>query len=98
VGEVAISLCGNPARPESLLHTVRAVGAVTEAMSRLKRGAMLGVRGPFGNGWPLAEAEGKDVVIIAGQRRRRAFPTRERSARNAMIEPSDAAKDGESLA
>ncbi len=66
VGEVAISLCGNPARPESLFHTVRAVGVVTEAMSKLKRGAMLGVRGPFGSGWPLEEARGKDVVIIAG--------------------------------
>jgi NAD(P)H-flavin reductase len=66
VGEVAISLCGNSARPESLFHTVRVVGAVTEAMSRLKRGAMLGVRGPFGSGWPLHEAEGKDVVIVAG--------------------------------
>ncbi len=66
VGEVAISLCGNPAKPESLFHTVRAVGSVTKAMSRLKRGAMLGVRGPFGRGWPLAKAEGKDVVVVAG--------------------------------
>lgn len=66
VGEVAISLCGDAARPESLLHTVRAVGSVTGAMQRLKRGETLGVRGPFGRGWPLAEAEGRDVLLVAG--------------------------------
>jgi NAD(P)H-flavin reductase len=66
VGEVAISISGNPATVKSLVHTVRAVGAVTNVMSRLKRGDVLGVRGPFGNPWPLAEAEGKDVVIVTG--------------------------------
>ena len=66
VGEAAISLCGDPAKPESLFHTVRAVGTVTKAMSELEPGATLGVRGPFGNGWPLAEAEGKDVLLVAG--------------------------------
>ena len=66
VGEAAISLSGDPARPDTLVHTTRAVGTVTRAMQRLHRGAALGVRGPFGTGWPLAEARGKDVVLIAG--------------------------------
>ena len=66
VGEVAISISGDPARRESLHHTIRAVGTVTKVMQALKSGATLGVRGPFGTGWPLAEAEGKDVVIVAG--------------------------------
>jgi NAD(P)H-flavin reductase len=66
VGEAAISICGDPARPESLFHTVRAVGTVTKAMQSLKRGAPVGVRGPFGAGWPLAVAEGKDLLLIAG--------------------------------
>lgn len=66
VGEAAISLSGDPARPDTLVHTTRAVGTVTRAMQRLRRGAALGVRGPFGTGWPLAEARGKDLVIIAG--------------------------------
>jgi NAD(P)H-flavin reductase len=42
------------------------VGTVTSAMRQLKRGDMMGVRGPFGSSWPMAEAEGKDVVIVAG--------------------------------
>ncbi|HEX2568784.1 MAG TPA: FAD/NAD(P)-binding protein [Polyangia bacterium] len=66
VGEVAISISGDPERPEALVHTVRAVGAVTRAMQELGRGAMLGVRGPYGVPWPLAEARGKDVLLVTG--------------------------------
>ena len=66
VGEVPISISGDPARPASLVHTTREVGTVTRAMRRLKPGDTLGVRGPFGSGWPVAEARGADVVIVAG--------------------------------
>jgi NAD(P)H-flavin reductase len=66
VGEVPISISGDPARPEALVHTVRAVGAVTKAMADLRRGQVLGVRGPYGTAWPVEEARGRDVVIIAG--------------------------------
>jgi len=66
VGEVPISICGDPARPEVLVHTTREVGSVTRAMRRLRPGDVLGVRGPFGTGWPVDEAVGKDVVLIAG--------------------------------
>lgn len=66
IGEVPISICGDPARPESLFHTIRDVGTVTSAIGALRRGATVGVRGPFGKGWPLVAAEGKDVLIIAG--------------------------------
>ncbi|MDX1606136.1 MAG: FAD/NAD(P)-binding protein [Candidatus Competibacterales bacterium] len=66
VGEVPISISGDPREPGQLIHTVRQVGPVTEAMGRLRRGAALGVRGPFGTGWPVTEAEGSDVVIVAG--------------------------------
>ncbi|MGE5140407.1 MAG: FAD/NAD(P)-binding protein [Rudaea sp.] len=66
VGEVPISICGNPQDSGRLTHTVREVGAVTRAMRRLKRGDMIGVRGPYGTSWPVREAEGKDVVIVAG--------------------------------
>lgn len=65
-GEVPISISGDPARPEELVHTIRSVGAVTRALCRLKRGEMVGVRGPFGTRWPVEEASGKDVVLIAG--------------------------------
>ncbi|MCS6903682.1 MAG: FAD/NAD(P)-binding protein, partial [Candidatus Bipolaricaulota bacterium] len=66
VGEVPISISGDPAQPEVLVHTVRAVGAVTKAICALKRGEVVGVRGPFGSGWPLTEAVEHDVVIVAG--------------------------------
>lgn len=66
IGEVPISISGPPAKSGSLVHTVRAVGAVTRAMGSLKHGAQVGVRGPFGSCWPVEEAVGKDVVIVAG--------------------------------
>jgi NAD(P)H-flavin reductase len=66
VGEVPISISGDPTRPETLVHTIRAVGPVTAAMSRQKRGQAFGVRGPYGTAWPVQAARGKDVVIAAG--------------------------------
>jgi NAD(P)H-flavin reductase len=66
VGEVPISISGNPLEPSPLIHTTRAVGAVTRAIAKLRVGDALGVRGPYGTGWPLAEAVGRDVVIAAG--------------------------------
>jgi NAD(P)H-flavin reductase len=66
VGEVPISISGDPAKPEILVHTIRAVGATTRALQKLQKGAWVGVRGPFGTSWPVDEAHGKDVVMIAG--------------------------------
>jgi len=66
VGEAAISICGDPAAPRGLVHTVRAVGRVTNAICRLRRGQTLGVRGPFGSAWPVRDAVGGDVLIVAG--------------------------------
>ena len=65
VGEIAISICADP-RGKLLMHTTRVVGTVTKAMRRLRRGDMLGVRGPFGSSWPIEQAAGHDVVLIAG--------------------------------
>jgi NAD(P)H-flavin reductase len=66
VGEAAISISGDPAKPETLVHTTRAVGTVTKAMKKMKAGSSLGVRGPFGSAWPIAEAAGQDIVFVAG--------------------------------
>jgi len=66
VGEVPISISGDPGEPERLVHTLRAVGTVTNAMARLKKGGSVGVRGPFGSSWPVKQAEGSDIVIVAG--------------------------------
>ncbi len=66
VGEVPISISGDPTTPKTLVHTTRAVGTVTKAMRKLKVRDILGVRGPFGSHWPVEEAMGNDVVIVAG--------------------------------
>jgi len=65
VGEVPISLSGDPAKGR-LAHTIRAAGAVSEALAGLTTGSWLGIRGPFGSAWPVAEAQGRDVVVMAG--------------------------------
>ncbi|MCK7580123.1 MAG: FAD/NAD(P)-binding protein [Chromatiales bacterium] len=66
VGEVPISIVSDPEGEDLFDHTIRAVGRVTNAMVRLPAGARLGVRGPYGSGWPLRTAEGQDVMIITG--------------------------------
>lgn len=66
VGEVPISICGDPNDPEVLVHTVRSVGAVTKAIVDAGVGDQLGVRGPYGAGWPMSQALGKDLVVAAG--------------------------------
>lgn len=66
VGEVPISISGDPGRPEVLTHTIRTVGTVTEALGRLKPGDTVGVRGPYGKGWPLQAALGRDVILVGG--------------------------------
>lgn len=65
-GEVPISISGDPARPDRLVHTIRRVGKVTRPLVAAKPGTSLGVRGPYGRGWPLEEAEGDDVVVVGG--------------------------------
>jgi NAD(P)H-flavin reductase len=65
-GEVPISICGDPGRPHVLVHTIRSVGSVTRALCGMRKGEAIGVRGPFGVPWPVEEAHGRDIVIIAG--------------------------------
>lgn len=67
IGEVAISISGDPAVQDgTLTHTIRAVGAVSSALYGAPVGTPLGVRGPFGTTWDLASATGRDLVIVAG--------------------------------
>lgn len=66
VGEVPISISGDPARPDELVHTIKDVGMVTAALCRLQKGDVVGCRGPYGSAWPIAEAAGKDVIVVAG--------------------------------
>ena len=66
VGEAAISICGDPARPAEPVHTVRSAGKISNALAALGPGAVVGLRGPYGVGWPLDRAVGQDQVIGAG--------------------------------
>lgn len=66
IGEAAISIAGDPATPGQIVHTTRNVGKVSAAISALREGDMVGVRGPFGSHWPVADQTERDVIFIAG--------------------------------
>jgi len=67
VGEAAISISGDPTVTDgSITHTIRAVGAVSRALHDAEPGTVVGARGPFGTTWGLAEAAGRDLVMVAG--------------------------------
>lgn len=66
VGEVPISISGDPADPEVLEHTIRDVGAVTHALVGSRPGTIVGVRGPYGRGWQARDAAGSDLLVVAG--------------------------------
>ena len=66
VGEVAISISGNPVGDGPITHTVRNVGTVSRALCGMQVGDTVGLRGPFGSDWGLESAAGGDLVIVAG--------------------------------
>lgn len=65
-GECAISISGDPGGRGPLIQTIRAVGLTTRALCATPKGGIVGVRGPYGEPWPVAEVEGADVVFVAG--------------------------------
>jgi len=66
VGELPISISGDPSALGKLVYTVRSVGEATKSLVSRKVGDGVGVRGPFGTGWPVQAARGRDVVVVAG--------------------------------
>jgi NAD(P)H-flavin reductase len=66
VGEVPISIVSDPEDRDGIGHTIRAVGRVTRGLAALRPGDKVGLRGPFGRGWPLQEMSGCDVVLVTG--------------------------------
>jgi len=66
VGEIPISISGDPGDPTRLIQTIRAVGPVSDALTSVTPGDVVGVRGPFGTSWPTEMAEGHDLVIMTG--------------------------------
>lgn len=65
-GEIAISISDDPRNEKSCGHTVRVAGNVTRMLAGMQVGQTLGLRGPFGTSWPLAECIGRDVVLVSG--------------------------------
>jgi NAD(P)H-flavin reductase len=66
VGELPISISGDPTKDDRLVYTVRSVGQATHALVSQKVGSHVGVRGPYGQGWPVEAARGQDLIIVAG--------------------------------
>ena len=66
VGEIPISISGDPALHNRLVYTVRSVGQATHSLVNQRVGNSVGVRGPFGTGWPVEAARGRDVIVVAG--------------------------------
>lgn len=66
IGEAPISLSSDPGLAGIFEHTVRAVGDLTNALDRLQVGDVVGVRGPFGNPWPMEEATDRDLLVVSG--------------------------------
>lgn len=66
LGEAAISISSSPKDANLIAHTIRHSGNVTQAISRLREGDSIGIRGPFGTSWPIEEAKGQDIIIAAG--------------------------------
>jgi NAD(P)H-flavin reductase len=66
IGEIAISISGDPNISGVVPHTIREAGSVTQALAGLGVGGSVGLRGPFGTGWPVDRCAGKDIVLAAG--------------------------------
>ena len=65
-GEAPFSISSTPSRPGLLELCIRKMGTLTETLFTLKENQTIGIRGPYGNGFPIDKMEGKDVLIIAG--------------------------------
>lgn len=65
-GEAPFGMASTPTKPERLEFSVSAIGVVTEALHTLKKGDIVGVRGPLGNGYPLETFKGKNILLIGG--------------------------------
>lgn len=66
VGEAPISVCSSPTRRESFDLTIRKAGKLTSALHTLEAGDEMGIRGPYGKGFPIVHMEGMDILIVAG--------------------------------
>jgi sulfhydrogenase subunit gamma (sulfur reductase) len=90
VGECPIGIASSPLDRDYVQFTVKRMGVVTSALHRLAKGDSVGLRGPYGNGFPMSTLEGRNVVIVAGGF---AFTTL-RSLTNYMLHPDQRSRFG----
>jgi sulfhydrogenase subunit gamma (sulfur reductase) len=65
-GEAPFSISSSPTRSGIIELCVRRIGHVTDALFRLPPNAQIGVRGPYGNGFPIEKLEGNHLLLVAG--------------------------------
>ena len=65
-GEAPFGICSSPNHPDSFELCIRSVGKLTNVLQNLRQDSIVGLRGPFGHGWPMDEVKGKNIVIIGG--------------------------------
>jgi NAD(P)H-flavin reductase len=66
VGECPIGIASSPMNKDNVQFTVKKVGAVTTALHNSEKGKVIGVRGPYGNGFPIESMIGRNIVIVGG--------------------------------
>ena len=66
VGEIPISITSTPTRRGFLELNIKNVGLVSSVLHKLSVGSEIGLRGPFGNGFPFEKAFGKNLLFVAG--------------------------------
>ncbi len=66
IGEAPISVTSSPTQKGYFELAVRATGSLTDKLHSLEKGARVGIRGPFGNGFPIETLKGKDILFVAG--------------------------------
>ena len=66
LGEAPFTPSSNPSIKDSMEITIMNVGRVTSRLHQMKKGEILGVRGPYGEGYPLEDFKGKEVLIVGG--------------------------------
>jgi len=65
-GECPIGIASSPTEEGTIKFTIKKMGTVTSAFHGSDIGDTIGVRGPLGNGWPMEELKGKNIVVIGG--------------------------------
>lgn len=65
-GECPIGIASSPTEEGTIKFTIKKMGTVTSAFHNSETGDIIGVRGPLGNGWPMEELKGKNIVVIGG--------------------------------